>query len=85
MGPDKILAVVLKACAPELAIPLAKLFQYGYNDDIYLTMWKISQLYHVHQKQDKSNQVNYGLISRLSIINKVMEGVINSAIKQHLL
>ena len=37
------------------------------------------------QKQDKSNLAKYRPISLLSIISKVMEGVINSAIKQHLL
>eukprot|EP00061_Rhincodon_typus_P001215 g14048.t1 len=42
-GPDNILAIVLKTCAPELAAPLAKLFQYSYNTGIYPTMWKISQ------------------------------------------
>ncbi|XP_067854341.1 aldo-keto reductase family 1 member B1-like [Heptranchias perlo] len=43
MGPNNIPAVVLKTCAPELAAPLAKLFQYSYNTGIYLTMWKIAQ------------------------------------------
>eukprot|EP00061_Rhincodon_typus_P001527 g15027.t1 len=62
-------------CAPELAAPLAKLFQYSDNADIYLTMWK----------KDKSNPANYRPISLPSIISKVMEGVSNSALKQHLL
>eukprot|EP00061_Rhincodon_typus_P013316 g39618.t1 len=35
--------------------------------------------------QDKSNPANYCPISPLSIISKVMEGVICSALKQHLL
>eukprot|EP00061_Rhincodon_typus_P008888 g31918.t1 len=43
MGPDNILATVLKTCAPELAAPLAKLFQYSYNTGMYTTMWKIAQ------------------------------------------
>eukprot|EP00061_Rhincodon_typus_P001430 g14768.t1 len=84
-GLDNIPAIVLKTCAPELAAPLAKLFQYSYNTGIYLTMWKIAQVYPVHKKQNKSNLANYCPISLLSIISKVMEGVINSAIKQHLL
>eukprot|EP00061_Rhincodon_typus_P002846 g18636.t1 len=42
-GPDNIPAIVLKTCAPELATPLAKLFQYSYNTGINLTMWKIAQ------------------------------------------
>eukprot|EP00061_Rhincodon_typus_P018295 g47409.t1 len=30
-------------CAPELAAPFAKLYQYSYNTGIYPTMWKIAQ------------------------------------------
>eukprot|EP00061_Rhincodon_typus_P003735 g20853.t1 len=48
-------------------------------------MWKIAQVCSVHKKQDKSKPANYRPISLLSIISKVMEGVTNSAIKQHLL
>eukprot|EP00061_Rhincodon_typus_P016711 g45067.t1 len=85
MGPDNILAVVLKTCAPDLAVLLVKLFQYSYNTGIYLKMWKSAQVFPVHKKQDKSNLANYSPISLHSIVSKVMEGVINSAIKQHLL
>eukprot|EP00061_Rhincodon_typus_P001060 g13600.t1 len=76
---------MLKTCAPELAAPLAKLFQYSCNTGIYLTMWKIAQICPVNKKQDESNPANYCPISLLSIIGKVMEGVIDSAIKQHVL
>eukprot|EP00061_Rhincodon_typus_P014301 g41239.t1 len=40
---DNILAIVLEACAPKLATPVAKLFQYCYNTGIYPATWKISQ------------------------------------------
>eukprot|EP00061_Rhincodon_typus_P002273 g17050.t1 len=85
MSPDNILAIVLKTCSPELAAPLAKLFQHRYNTGIYPTMWKIAQVYPGDKKQDKANPANYCPISLLSIIRKVMEGVTNSAIKQRLL
>eukprot|EP00061_Rhincodon_typus_P007528 g29300.t1 len=84
-GPDNIPAIVLKTCAPELAALLAKLFQDSYNTGIYQTMWKIAQVCPVHKKQDKPNPANYRPISLHSIISKVMDSVINSAIKQHLL
>eukprot|EP00061_Rhincodon_typus_P014309 g41250.t1 len=85
MDPDNILAIVLKPCAPELAILLAKLLQYSYNISIYPTMQKIAQICSVCKNQSKSNPANYCPIIRLSIISKVMEGVINSTIKHHLL
>eukprot|EP00061_Rhincodon_typus_P008278 g30746.t1 len=85
MGPDNIAAIVLKTCAPELASPLAKLFQYSNNAGIYPTMWKIAQVCPVQKKQDKSNLANYCPIGLLLIISKVMEDVINSAINRHLL
>eukprot|EP00061_Rhincodon_typus_P007546 g29345.t1 len=40
-GPDNILEIVMKTCAPELITALAKLFQYSYNTGIYPAMWKI--------------------------------------------
>eukprot|EP00061_Rhincodon_typus_P013076 g39224.t1 len=83
-GADNIPATVLKTWAPELAAPLAKLFQYSYNTGIYPT-WKIAHACPVCEKHVKSNPANYHTISLLLIISKVMEGVINSAIKQHLL
>eukprot|EP00061_Rhincodon_typus_P001427 g14762.t1 len=82
-GPDNIPMIVLKTCAPELATPLAKLFQYIYNTGIYPTMWKIAQVCPVRKKQDNYNLANYCPISLLSIICKVMEAFISSAIKQH--
>eukprot|EP00061_Rhincodon_typus_P005630 g25384.t1 len=85
MGPDNILAIVLKTWAPELAASLGKLFQYSYNTDIYLIIWKTAQAYPVHIQQDTSYPANYHPISLLSIVSKLMESVINSAIKQHLL
>eukprot|EP00061_Rhincodon_typus_P000198 g10879.t1 len=85
MGPDNIPAIVLKTCAPELAAPQAKLFQYSYNTGIYLIMWKIARVCPVHKMYDNSNSASYCPFSPLSIISKVVEGVIDSAIKQHLL
>eukprot|EP00061_Rhincodon_typus_P008269 g30734.t1 len=82
MGPNNLPAIGLKTRAPELTAPLAKFFQCSSNTVIYLTMWKIAKVFSVHKKQGK---FNHRPISALSMISKVMEGVINNAIKQHLL
>eukprot|EP00061_Rhincodon_typus_P016228 g44330.t1 len=83
MGPDNISAIVLRTYAPELAGSLAKLFQYNCNTGIDLTMRKIAQLCPVHKKQGESNPANYCPKSLLLIISQVVEGVKNTAIKQH--
>uniref|UniRef100_UPI00398EBBD3 arrestin domain-containing protein 5-like n=1 Tax=Pristiophorus japonicus TaxID=55135 RepID=UPI00398EBBD3 len=64
---------VLKTCAPEVATPLAKLFQYTCNTDIDRTKCKIAQECHVHKKQNKSNPAKYRSISLLIIISKLLE------------
>eukprot|EP00061_Rhincodon_typus_P002577 g17929.t1 len=85
MSPDNIPATALKTCAPGLAAPIAKLFQYSYNTGIHPKMWKTSQQCLVYKRYNKFNPANYRPINLLPAINKVTEGVINSAIKQHLL
>eukprot|EP00061_Rhincodon_typus_P003497 g20236.t1 len=75
MGPDSILAIVLKAYAPELAAPITKLFQSSYKSSIYLTMWKFDQVSFVHNEQEKSIPANSQTNSLLSIISKVMESI----------
>eukprot|EP00061_Rhincodon_typus_P013931 g40622.t1 len=42
-GPDDVSAIVLKACAPEVATHLTNPFQYSYNTGIYLIMWEVAQ------------------------------------------
>eukprot|EP00061_Rhincodon_typus_P018244 g47343.t1 len=64
---------------------LSKLFQSSHNTGIYLTMWQIAHVCPEHERQDKSSLANYHPICLLLIISKMMEGIINSAIKQHLL
>eukprot|EP00061_Rhincodon_typus_P004722 g23282.t1 len=80
MGPDNIPTLAQKTCAPELAVPLGKLFQYRYHTGIYLAKSKTVLVYHVPQKQVKSKPANYCSKCTL-IISKVMEGVVNAAIK----
>eukprot|EP00061_Rhincodon_typus_P008936 g32002.t1 len=82
IGPDSIPAIVSKVYALEPAAPPAKLFQYSYNTGIFPTMWNIAQICPVHKKQDNSKPTNYSL---LSIVSKMMENVINGAIKPYLL
>eukprot|EP00061_Rhincodon_typus_P005809 g25771.t1 len=82
MGSDNILAIVLKAS--ELAAPETSCSSTVKTLVSTRQCGKLPK-YVLYTKQDKSNLANYRPISLLSIISKVMEGVINSPIEQHLL
>ena len=49
-GPDGIPAIVLKPCAPELALILNKLFQLSYNLGIFLFSWKVALVFPIPKK-----------------------------------
>lgn len=70
MERDNILAVLLKTGGPEIATTLAKLFQ------AVITLF-------TKTKQNKFNQEMYWPINLLSIISKVMDGVMNCTLMWH--
>ena len=49
-GPDGIPAIVLKSCAPELALVLNKLFQLSYNLGIFPSSWKLTHVFPIPKK-----------------------------------
>ena len=75
-GPDGIPAIVLKSCAPELALVLNKLFQLSYNLGVFPSSWKLSHVFPIPQKGDKSDPSNYRPVAISSLISKTMETII---------
>ena len=75
-GPDGIPAMVLKSCPPELAPVLNKLFQPSYNLGIFLSSWKLAQVFPIPKKGDKSDPSNYRPIAITSLISTTMETII---------
>ena len=75
-GPDGIPAIVLKSCAPELAPVLNKLFQLSYNLGIFTSSWKLTHVFPVPKKGDKSDPSNYHPIAITSLVSKTMETII---------
>ena len=67
-GPDGIPAIVLKTCAPELALILNKLFQLSYSLGTFPTSWKQAHVFPIPKKGDKSNPLNYRPIAITSLI-----------------
>ena len=83
-GPDSIPARVLKQCAPELAKPLARLFQLLLNKHYMPKQWKVAHVIPCYKKKDKHDPNNYRPVSLLSIISKVMEALINRALWKYI-
>jgi len=83
-GPDSIPARVLKKAAPELAKPLARLFQLLMNKHYMPNQWKLAHVIPCYKKKDKHDPSNYRPVSLLSIISKVMEGLINKTLWKHI-
>lgn len=83
-GPDKIPAIVLRKAAPELATPLARLYQICFDRGLFPAAWKVADVIPCHKKGDKHSPSNYRPISLLSIISKVMERLIYEAMWHHI-
>ena len=79
-GPDAILAIVLKSCAPELAPELApvliKLFQLSYNLGIFPFSWKLAHIFPIPKKVTNLTPSNYRPIAITSLVSKTMETII---------
>lgn len=83
-GPDGIPAIVLRNAAPELATPLARLFQLCFDKGHMPSMWKVANVIPCYKKGDKHVPSNYRPISLLSMLSKVMERLIYDAMWNHL-
>ena len=83
-GPDGIPARVLKQCSKVLAAPLAKLFLLYFRCHVQPSLWKIARVIPILKKQSHSGAKNYRPVSLLSVVSKVMEKIVNTAIINHL-
>ena len=83
-GPDGISARVLKECSVELSSPLAKLFSLCFRSGVQPSEWKLANIVPIHKRSSHSKPSNYRPVSLLSIISKVMEGIINSQLVNYL-
>ena len=80
VGPDGIHGKILKRCARSLAYPLSTLFNLSFSTGCIPSDWKLASIVPVHKKGDKTSVENYRPISLTSLVMKVFERSIKSAL-----
>ena len=70
-GPDDILTMLIKKCAPELVPVLAIFFKISYNTRIFSKTWKLARMQPIKKKGDSSNIKNYLTIATTSVLSKI--------------
>ena len=84
-GPDSIPVVVLKNCELELSYILAELFNKCLKESCFADCWKISSVVPVFKDVgERSTAKSYCPVSRLSVVSKVFEKLVNNRINDHL-
>ena len=84
-GPDCIPVVVLMNCEPELSHILAELFSKCLKESCFPDCWKFSSVIPVFKNVGESSAAkNYRPVSRLSVISKVFEKLVNNRIVDHI-
>ena len=84
-GPDRIHPRMLKELADQIAIPLHKLFLRSLSEGKILTKWKEQEIVPIFKKGKKSDPGNYRPVSLTSVICKVFEGFVRTALYKHLI
>ena len=75
-GHDDISIRMIKICGKSLLKPLTILFQNSMKSCCYPFIWKRSNIFPVHKKNDKQLVKNYRPISLLPIFGKIFEKII---------
>ena len=83
-GPDDVSPRLLKNCSRELADPLTTVFTSCLNEKKWPSIWKKARVVPIHKKNSRSEPSNYRPISLLSVVGKVLEQIVATAICQHL-
>ncbi|CAG9136232.1 unnamed protein product [Plutella xylostella] len=75
-GPDKIPPIYLVKCAEQLSFPIYLLFEKSLKEGKVPDIWKAAFVSPIHKKGPKNDVKNYRPISKLCIIAKVFEKIV---------
>lgn len=84
-GADGISATILKGCAMSITSSITSIFNLSLSTGIVPSDWKIAQITPIHKKHNRSEVNNYCPISLLSLVGKVLERLVHSALFNHVL
>ncbi|KFO80749.1 RNA-directed DNA polymerase from mobile element jockey, partial [Cuculus canorus] len=84
MGPDGIHPRVLKDLADVLSKPLSIIFQWSWLTGEVPLDWRLANVVPIYKKGCREDLGNYRPVSLTSVLGKVMEQVILSAIMKHM-
>ncbi|GAB0205669.1 mitochondrial enolase superfamily member 1 [Grus japonensis] len=84
MGPDGIHPRVLRELAEVLTKPLSIMYQQSWLTREVPVDWRLANVMPIHRKGWKEDPGNYRPVSLTSVLGKVMEQIISSAITWHI-
>lgn len=82
-GPDSISARVIRECAVELSVPIAKLCSLSLEQGVFPRSWKRANIVPIHKKGPKTHASNYRSVSLLPLFSKVLEKIVFSELFCH--
>ena len=82
-GPDNVSARIIRECAVELSVPIAKLCYLSLEQGIFPKSWKRANIVPIHKKGSKTAASNYRSVSLLPIFGKVLERIVFHQLFSH--
>ena len=84
-GPDDMTSRTMKECAKELAPHLCKIYQKSLDDGQVPQLWKEANIVPIHKSGSKAIMANFRPVALTSVICKVFERIICSAVMSFLM
>ena len=80
-GLDEIPVIMLRECVAELSSPLSQLFFRSYRSSVVPERWKLGVISPIYKGGDRTDPSNYRPVALLSLVSKLMESILDDAIR----